>query len=50
MLFLAQSAAVYGIDALIVDIEGNLPPVAKETESAPPFTIVDFGYGDPRIA
>jgi magnesium chelatase family protein len=40
MLFLAQSAAVYGIDALIVDIEVNLQPVAKETEGAPPFTIV----------
>lgn len=40
MLFLAQSAAVFGIDALIVDIEVNLQPVAKENESAPPFTIV----------
>ena len=40
MLFLSQSAAVYGIDALIVDIEVNLQPVAKETEGAPPFTIV----------
>ncbi len=40
MLFLTQSAAVYGIDAIIVDIEVNLQPVAKENESAPPFTIV----------
>ena len=40
MLFLSQSAAVYGIDALIVDIEVNLQPVAKETEGSPPFTIV----------
>src|SRR4030095_150199 len=40
MLFLALSAAVYGIDALIVDIEVNLQPVAKEAEMAPPFTIV----------
>ncbi len=40
MLFLTQSAAVYGIDAIIVDIEVNLQPVAKEIESAPPFTIV----------
>lgn len=39
MLFLAQSAAVYGIDALIVDIEVNLQPVVKETEGAS-FTIV----------
>ena len=40
MLFLSQSATVFGIDALIVDIEVNLQPVAKEIESAPPFTIV----------
>ncbi|MBK9156045.1 MAG: YifB family Mg chelatase-like AAA ATPase [Chloracidobacterium sp.] len=40
MLFLTQSAAVYGIDALIVDIEVNLQPVPKEGDSAPPFTIV----------
>ena len=40
MLFLSQSAAVYGVDALIVDIEVNLQPQAKETEGAPPFTIV----------
>lgn len=40
MLFLSQSAAVYGIDALLVDIEVNLQPVSKETEGAPPFTIV----------
>jgi magnesium chelatase family protein len=30
MLFLAQSAAVFGIDALIVDIEVNLQPVQKD--------------------
>ncbi|MFN2501414.1 MAG: YifB family Mg chelatase-like AAA ATPase [Pyrinomonadaceae bacterium] len=40
MLFLSQSATVYGIDALIVDIEVNLQPVSKEADSAPPFTIV----------
>ncbi len=40
MLFLSQSAAVYGIDALIVDIEVNLQPVAKENEALPPVTIV----------
>ncbi|HUR98106.1 MAG TPA: YifB family Mg chelatase-like AAA ATPase [Pyrinomonadaceae bacterium] len=40
MLFLSQSAAVYGIDALVVDIEVNLQPVAKETEGLPAFTIV----------
>jgi magnesium chelatase family protein len=34
MLFLAQSAAVYGVDALIVDIEVNLQPVAKEGDTA----------------
>ncbi|HMQ02950.1 MAG TPA: YifB family Mg chelatase-like AAA ATPase [Pyrinomonadaceae bacterium] len=40
MLFLTQSAAVYGIDAIIVDIEVNLQPVAKETDNPPSFTIV----------
>lgn len=40
MLFLTQSAAVYGIDALIVDIEVNLQPVKGESESSPPFLIV----------
>ena len=40
MLFLALSAAVYGIDALIVDIEVNLQPVSKENEAAPSVTIV----------
>jgi len=40
MLFLTRSAAVYGIDALIVDIEVNLQPVKGESESSPPFLIV----------
>ncbi len=40
MLFLTQSAAVYGIDALIVDIEVNLQPVKGETDNAPPVLIV----------
>src|SRR5687767_8712594 len=40
MLFLSQSAAVYGIDALIVDIEVNPQPQGKEGEGPPPFTIV----------
>jgi magnesium chelatase family protein len=40
MLFLTLSAAVYGIDALIVDIEVNLQPVPGEVDLAPPFTIV----------
>jgi magnesium chelatase family protein len=39
MLFLTQSAAVYGIDAIIVDIEVNLRPVAGE-DSTPPVTVV----------
>ena len=38
MLFLSQSATVYGIDALIVDIEVNLQPVPKETEQPTMFT------------
>ena len=40
MLFLSQSATVFGIDALIVDIEVNLQPVPKEVDAAPPFIIV----------
>lgn len=40
MLFLSQSAAVYGIDALIVDIEVNLQPQPKKDEGLPPFIIV----------
>lgn len=40
MLFLSQSATVYGIDALIVDIEVNLQPVSNEADVIPPFTIV----------
>ena len=40
MLFLSQSAAVYGIDALIVDIEVNLQPAPKKDEGLPAFTIV----------
>ena len=40
MLFLVQSAAVYGIDALIVDIEVNLQPVKGEADSTPIVLIV----------
>ena len=40
MLFLTQSAAVYGIDALIVDIEVNLQPAKGETDTTPAVTIV----------
>ena len=40
MLFLTQSAAVFGIDALIVDIEVNLQPVKSEADSSPPVIIV----------
>ncbi len=47
MLFLSQSATVYGIDALIVDIEVNLQPVPREADIIPPFTIV--GLPDPAI-
>jgi magnesium chelatase family protein len=39
MLFLTQSAAVYGIDALAVDIEVNLRP-GHENDQTPPITIV----------
>jgi magnesium chelatase family protein len=40
MLFRTQSAAVYGIDADLVDIEVDLTPVRGEVDSAPPVTIV----------
>lgn len=40
MLFLTQSAAVYGIDALIVDVEVNLQPVQNEVDISPPVIIV----------
>lgn len=39
MVFLTQSAAVYGIDALIVDIEANLRP-ASDNDNTPAITIV----------
>ena len=40
MVFLTQSAAVYGIDALVVDIEVNLRPAAGENDQTPNVTIV----------
>ncbi len=40
MLFRTLSAAVYGIDADLVDIEVNLTPIRGESEQAPPVTIV----------
>jgi magnesium chelatase family protein len=40
MLFLTQSAAVYGIDALIVDIEVNLQPVKGEADTSSPVIVV----------
>jgi magnesium chelatase family protein len=40
MLFLSQSATVYGIDALIVDIEVHLQPIPREQDIIPPFNIV----------
>lgn len=47
MLFLTQSAAVYGIDALIVDIEVNLQPVKNENDVSP--TILIVGLPDTAI-
>ncbi len=47
MLFLTQSAAVYGIDALIVDIEVNLQPVKGEVEVTP--TVLIVGLPDTAI-
>jgi magnesium chelatase family protein len=40
MLFRTLSAAVYGIDADLVDIEVNLTPTRGENDQAPPVTIV----------
>ncbi len=47
MLFLTQSAAVYGIDALVVDIEVNLQPVKGEADSSP--TVLIVGLPDTAI-
>ena len=40
MLFRTQSAAVYGIDAIPVDIEVNLQPVKGEADSTSIVTVV----------
>ncbi len=40
MLFRTLSAAVYGIDADLVDIEVNLTPVRSDSDQTPPVTIV----------
>src|SRR5438105_4966089 len=40
MLFRTQSAAVYGIDADLVDIEVDLTPVRGESDGNPSVTIV----------
>jgi magnesium chelatase family protein len=40
MLFRTLSAAVYGIDADLVDIEVDLTPIRSETDQVPPVTIV----------
>jgi magnesium chelatase family protein len=46
MLFLTQSAAVYGIDALIVDIEVNLQPVRGENDQA---NVIIVGLPDTAV-
>src|SRR5215208_6387770 len=40
MLFRTLSAAVYGIDADLVDIEVDLTPIRGESDQVPPVTIV----------
>src|SRR5215203_1062970 len=40
MLFRTLSAAVYGIDADLVDIEVDLTPIRNESDQTPPVTIV----------
>src|SRR6185503_14519221 len=47
MLFRTLSAAVYGIDADLVDIEVNLTPVRSDSDQTPPVTIV--GLPDPAV-
>src|SRR5215210_7613977 len=47
MLSRTLSAAVYGIDADLVDIEVNLTPIRGETDQSPPVTIV--GLPDPAV-
>src|SRR6185369_15192165 len=47
MLFRTLSAAVYGIDANLVDVEVDLTPARSETDSTPAVTIV--GLPDPAI-
>src|SRR5688572_30321005 len=46
MLFLTQSSAVYGIDALIVDIEVNLQPVRGQNDEA---TVIVVGLPDTAV-
>src|ERR1700682_1738229 len=44
MLFRTQSAAVYGIDANLVDVEVDLTPVRNETDN--PSTVIIVGLPD----
>src|SRR5438034_1337528 len=47
MLFRTQSAAVYGIDASLVDVEVDLTPIRNETDT--PATVIIVGLPDPAI-
>src|ERR1700751_1450480 len=47
MLFRTQSAAVYGIDASLVDVEVDLTPIRNEVDNPAPVIIV--GLPDPAI-
>jgi magnesium chelatase family protein len=47
MLFLAQSAAVYGIDVLIVDIEVNIQPIRNENDQ--PGSVIIVGLPDTAV-
>ena len=44
MLFRTQSAAVYGIDANLVDVEVDLTPVRSETDN--PSAVIIVGLPD----
>ncbi len=48
MLFLVQSAAVYGIYAFVVDIEVNLQPVKGEADTTSPVLLI-VGLPDTAI-
>ena len=47
MLFRTQSAAVYGIDANLVDVEVDLTPIRNEADT--PASVIIVGLPDPAV-